>query len=166
MKGIDAPTRIRSPAHEHRCLVPSVLVSCPHCQASNRIPEARLGEQPGCGRCHQPLLDGRPVALDDLNLDAVLRHSDRPVIVDFWAAWCGPCRQMAPQFQAAAAQLQGRALFAKVDSDACPEASARHAIRSIPTLVAFRSGREIGRLSGAMPAAQIVRWVEGLNGQA
>ena len=145
---------------------PSVLVSCPHCQASNRIPEARLDEQPGCGRCHQPLLDGRPVALDELNLDAVLRHSDRPVIVDFWAAWCGPCRQMAPQFQAAAAQLQGRALFAKVDSDACPEASARHAIRSIPTLVAFRSGREIGRLSGAMPAAQIVRWVEGLNGQA
>lgn len=166
MKSIDAPTRIRSPAHEHRRLVPVRPGQLPALPGDQPHPEARLGEQPGCGRCHQPLLDGRPVALDDLNLDAVLRHSDRPVIVDFWAAWCGPCRQMAPQFQAAAAQLQGRALFAKVDSDACPEASARHAIRSIPTLVAFRSGREIGRLSGAMPAAQIVRWVEGLNGQA
>jgi len=141
----------------------SLLLACPHCRAVNRVPLARLSEHPDCGRCHRPLLEGRPVPLDDLNLDLVLGRIDRPVIVDFWAAWCSPCRQMAPQFEAAAAQMGRRALFAKIDSDACPEASARHAIRSIPTLVAFQRGREIGRLSGAMPAAQIVRWIEDLT---
>ncbi|NRT56766.1 thioredoxin TrxC [Sphaerotilus uruguayifluvii] len=141
----------------------SVLVTCPHCHAVNRIPQVRLGDHPDCGRCHRPLFDGLPIELDDHNIDAVLARTPLPVIVDFWAAWCGPCRQMAPQFQAAAQQMKGSALFAKVDSDACPEASARHAIRSIPTMVAFQGGREVGRLSGAMPAAQIVRWVEDLT---
>ena len=147
--------------HEVRVLYPHKTIWC---YTGNNLEHEVW--QPGCGRCHQPLLDGRPVALDDLNLDAVLRHSDRPVIVDFWAAWCGPCRQMAPQFQAAAAQLQGRALFAKVDSDACPEASARHAIRSIPTLALFVGGREIARQPGAMGGADIVRWTQQALGRA
>ncbi|PXW93892.1 thioredoxin [Sphaerotilus hippei] len=132
---------------------------CPHCLATNRVPAERLAQDPVCGRCAKALLPGRPVALDDAGLARLIERGEGLVVVDFWAAWCGPCRQMAPQFEAAAAQLARQALFVKVDSDACPEASARHGIRSIPTLIAFRGGHEVARLSGAMGAAQIVQWV-------
>jgi thioredoxin 2 len=102
------------------------------------------------------LLDGKPVELSDLNFDAFVRQTTLPVLVDFWAPWCGPCRQMAPQFEAAARQLKGRALLVKVNSDDSPQASAKFAIRSIPTLVRLQAGAEIRRQSGALPLAQIV----------
>ena len=131
-------------------------VACAHCGAVNRIPTARLGDDPDCGRCHQPLLSGAPVALGDADFDRVVAATTLPVVVDFWAAWCGPCRQMAPQFDAAARQAKGRALFVKVDSDASPQLSQRYGIRSIPTLLRLQGGQEAGRQSGAIPAAQIL----------
>ena len=131
-------------------------VACAHCGAVNRLPTQRLGDNPDCGRCHRPLLDGQPVELDDRRFDDFVRQTTLPVLVDFWAPWCGPCRQMAPHFEAAARQLKGRAVLVKVNSDDSPEASARFAIRSIPTLVRLQGGVEVRRQSGAVPAAQIV----------
>ena len=131
-------------------------IVCAHCGATNRLPAARLGDQPDCGRCHQPLLTGAPIELDDRNFDAFVQKSTLPVLVDFWAPWCGPCRQMAPQFDAAARQLRGRALLVKVNSDDNPETSAKFGIRSIPTLVRLQAGVEQRRQAGALPAAQIV----------
>jgi len=131
-------------------------VACAHCGAVNRLPAERLGDDPDCGRCHRPLLDGQPIALDDHSFDALVAASTLPVLVDFWAPWCGPCRQMAPAFDAAARQLKGRALLVKVNSDESPALAQRFAIRSIPTLVRLQGGRELRRSSGALPTAQIV----------
>jgi thioredoxin 2 len=131
-------------------------IVCAHCAAVNRLPMARLGDDPDCGRCHKPLLDGRPIELDDRSFDSFVRQTSLPVLVDFWAPWCGPCRQMAPQFEAAARQLKGLALLVKVNSDDSPAASARFAIRSIPTLLRLQDGVELRRQSGALPVAQIV----------
>jgi thioredoxin 2 len=132
--------------------------ACPSCGATNRVPTERLGQDPVCGRCGTALLSGQPLELTDANLDAFLKASELPVVLDFWAPWCGPCRQMAPQFQAAAVQLKGQVVFAKVNSDDNPQASARFGIRSIPTLVKWRGGQERARQAGALPAAQIVAW--------
>ena len=131
-------------------------IVCAHCGAINRLPTERLGDDPDCGRCHKPLLSGAPIELDDLSFDRFVQNSTLPVLVDFWAPWCGPCRQMAPQLDAAARQLKGRALLVKVNSDDSPETSRRFAIRSIPTLVRLQGGVEQRRQSGAVGAAQIV----------
>ena len=131
-------------------------IACAHCGATNRVPAARLAEDPTCGRCGQALLAGEPVELTDANFEAVVGKTDLPVVVDFWAPWCGPCRMMAPAFEQAAAQLKGRALLVKVNSDDNPLTSSRFGIRSIPTLVKLDHGRELSRRSGALPAGQIV----------
>jgi thioredoxin 2 len=131
-------------------------ITCAHCGATNRVPAARLGEDPTCGRCGQGLLAGAPVELTDANFDAVVGKTDLPVVVDFWAPWCGPCRMMAPAFEQAAAQLKGRALLVKVNSDDNPLTASRFGIRSIPTLVKLDHGRQLDRRSGALPAGQIV----------
>lgn len=141
-----------------------MLIACTHCGSTNRVPDDRLAQDPVCGRCGEALLDGTPVELTDANFDAVTSKTELPVIVDFWAAWCGPCRMMAPQFERAARQLKGRALLAKVNSDESPRTASRFTIRSIPTMVMLSGGKEVKRLSGALQAAQIVGWAGSANG--
>ena len=136
----------------------ALRIACPHCHALNRVPGARLGEAPNCGRCRQPLFSAHPVALDAAGFERHVVQSDLPVLVDFWAPWCQPCLMMAPQFEAAAAALEPAFRLAKIDTDAQPALGARFGIRSIPTLALFRGGRELARCSGAMAAADIVRW--------
>jgi thioredoxin 2 len=132
---------------------------CPACGTINRVADARLQDGPVCGRCASELLPLAPVSLDDDSLPRYLAHSEQPVLVDFWAIWCAPCLAMAPNFAAVAKQTPG-VRFVKVDSDAARLASARHSIRSIPTLVLFKAGRELARLNGAVPAAQLAAWLQ------
>lgn len=138
----------------------SMLLVCPHCGTRNRVPDERLGDDPACGRCGQPVAPRQPVALGDADLSAYLKGTESPVLVDFWAAWCGPCRSYAPHF-AQLAQARPDLRFVKVDSDAAPHSSAALNIRSIPTTLLFVGGREVARQSGAMSAAQLGAWVDG-----
>ena len=137
-----------------------MILACAHCGTLNRVPPERKDDGPRCGTCKRGLLDGKPVALAAANFDRFVAKNDLPVVVDFWADWCQPCHMMAPQFERAAAELATRARFAKLNTEAAQDVAARYGIRSIPTLILFRGGREASRLSGARDSRSIVQWVE------
>ncbi|HKR92188.1 thioredoxin TrxC [Novosphingobium sp.] len=136
-----------------------VIIACPTCASLNRVPRDKLAGGGKCGRCHSILFGGHPVTLTAANFEAHATRSGIPLVIDFWASWCGPCRQMAPQFAAAAADLEPMVRLGKLDTEAEQAIAGRYGIRSIPTMALISEGREIARQSGAMPKSAIVGWV-------
>ncbi len=134
-------------------------IVCPACAAINRVPPEKSVAEAKCGKCHASLFDGHPVALDSRAFAKHVGRSSIPVVVDFWAAWCGPCKTMAPEFEKAAAAMEPRVRFAKLDTEAAQDVAGQLGIRSIPTMILFQNGREVARQSGAMPAGHIIQWL-------
>ncbi len=132
---------------------------CPHCAAINRIPESRLNQQPNCGKCGQPLHTGLPVDLTSATFDRYISRNQLPVLIDFWASWCGPCKMMAPTFKHVGAEMAARVRFAKVETEAEQSIAARYQIRSIPTLILFKDGKEHARMSGALDERSLKQWL-------
>ncbi|MCB6183837.1 thioredoxin TrxC [Leeia sp. TBRC 13508] len=137
----------------------SLHIVCSHCFATNRLPAERLSDAPNCGRCHQPVLTDAPIDLTTSQFDAFVNNNQLPVVVDFWADWCGPCKMMAPGFAETAAKLKTRFRLAKVNTETEQMLGARFQIRSIPTLIVFKIGKEVARHSGAMSAMQLQQWL-------
>ncbi|HET7845298.1 MAG TPA: thioredoxin TrxC [Xanthomonadales bacterium] len=136
-----------------------ILLACPQCTALNRVPGERLADAPTCGKCRSAMFLGKPVAVDDASFERVVLKSGIPVVVDFWAAWCGPCRAFAPVFEEATRRLEPALRFAKLDTEAAQATASRFGIRSIPTVALFGGGRELARQSGAMPLDRFMAWL-------
>jgi thioredoxin 2 len=138
----------------------SLIVVCPHCHAPNRVPAERLDQHGSCGKCKKKLFTGTPVELTEADFDRHAGRSELPLVVDFWAPWCAPCRAMAPAFAEAARTLEPRFRLAKVNTEQEQSLAARFGIRSIPTVAIFRNGREIARQAGAMDVGSLMRWIQ------
>jgi thioredoxin 2 len=138
---------------------PNPVLACPNCQSLNRIPSARLSDNPRCGKCKQPFFTGHPVSLTDQTFDRHLTRSEVPLVVDFWAPWCGPCKMMAPFFEQAAAELEPGVRLVKVNTDENPMLAQRYGINSIPTTAVFKGGREVARQPGAMNLPQLMQFI-------
>ncbi len=137
----------------------STHVVCPNCAGTVRVPSARMRDDPKCPRCQTPLFSGRPVELTEQNFDRHLLKNEVPIVVDFWAPWCAPCRAMAPAFEQTAARFEPSARFAKLNTDEAQAIAARYAIRSIPTMIVFKGGQEVARQAGALDSRSLGDWV-------
>jgi thioredoxin 2 len=138
----------------------STIIVCPDCQVPNRIPAARLTDRPRCGKCKHPLFTAHPIVLTDRTFDRHLARDEVPLVVDFWAPWCGPCRMMAPFFQQAAAELEPDVRFAKVNTDENRRLARKYRIHGIPTTALFKGGHEVARHPGAMNLSQLRQWIQ------
>ena len=133
---------------------------CPRCSATNRLPKSKPANEAKCGKCGGAIFDGTPATLTAQSFQRHIKSNDIPVVIDFWAEWCGPCKMMAPEFTKAAGEMEPKARFAKVDTEAEQSIAAQFGIRSIPTLIIFKGGKEVARQAGAMRAEQLKAWVQ------
>ncbi|MFT4720636.1 MAG: thioredoxin 2 [Candidatus Azotimanducaceae bacterium] len=137
-----------------------VAIVCPQCFVTNRVPDARLADAPTCGKCHKALFQASPVSVDMAQFQKMIAYNDIPVIVDFWAQWCGPCKMFAPVYAQAAEKLEPRFRLLKVDTEAHQDIASQYRIQSIPTIAVFKQGKEFTRQAGAMPLGQLLQWVD------
>lgn len=137
-----------------------MIIMCPHCAGLNRVPDEKLNSQPTCGKCQEPLFSGKPIEMNSQQFQRAYQKTDQPLVVDFWAPWCGPCQQFAPVFSQTAAQFEPKARFVKINTENEQQIAAQFGIRSIPTLAIFKNGQEVDRVSGALPPQEFSRWLQ------